>query len=48
MTNCVLRAPVQFRQRRLKFAIGPERPLQRDGITSEIGGKADVGKARPK
>jgi hypothetical protein len=25
MTNCVLRAPVQFRQRRLKFAIGPSR-----------------------
>ena len=40
MTNYVLRAPVQFRQRRLKFAMGPSLRSERRSDMSAIGGRS--------
>ena len=42
MTDCVLRAPVQFRQRRLKVAIGPKRTRRPWSFVSVIGVRADI------
>jgi Nucleoside 2-deoxyribosyltransferase len=44
MTNCVLRAPVQFRQRRLKFAIGPIASFRCAAEFGRYRGIADSGK----
>ena len=42
MTDCVLRAPVQFRQRRLKVAIGPSRHAALPVADSRFRSKADI------